>query len=549
MVHRGNSGDDPQTPAGPAPQRRRPPRRSTPRHMGRGPSLLWLKMVAGVLALALVAGIGVVVFKIVGLRDSITTSPLNLGTGTTGLPVDLSRDPVQILVLGTDTREGTDGRYGSDGSSAGRGKSDVMMLMNMSADRERVTVVSLPRDLLTTIPSCTDPETGAVYPEQPSAQLNAALSYGGPGCTVAAVNEMTGLEIDHFMMADFNAVKELSTVIGGVEVCVNEPINDTYSDLQLPAGVSTVQGEQALAFLRTRHSFGDGGDRGRIRAQQSFLASMARKIQSEGTLTNVPRLYSIAEAVVTNLTVDEGLAEIQRLLALADRIKDVDLGKVAFVSLPTRSAPLDENRLVLDEEPAQELFRILRQDGDVTAPEVNTAGSPKQPATGGGDSTPAPGEDNGNASPEETDDGGAAASETTAPGEDPASGGDVPAFDPAVQPVQVVNASGAEERGEELSEQLQALGYLLATPVPGEAERTTTQLYYSAGFEQVAQSLAEELNVPRANVLASGEYYGVALSVGQDFTSGEQLAETGGVAGGFKGQTADQVTCQQSGAF
>lgn len=515
--------------------------------MGRGPRLLWLKIVSGVLALVLAAGVGVVVFKIVGLRDSITTSPLNLSTGGPGLPVDLSRDPVQILVLGTDTRDGTGGKYGSNDSSSGWGKSDVMMLVNMSADRKRVTVVSLPRDLLTTIPSCTDPETGQVYPEQQSAQLNAALSYGGPGCTVAALNEMTGLEIDHFMMADFNAVKELSTVIGGVDVCVNEPIDDSYSKLKLPAGVSSVQGEQALAFLRTRHSFGDGGDRGRIRAQQSFLASMARKIQSEGTLTNVPRLYSIAEAVVSNLTVDEGLAEIPRLLALADRIKAVDLGKVAFVSLPTQASPVDENRLVLDEEPAQELFRILRKDGDVTAPEVNAAGS------SGAESSDAQATDgatpDAGAGTPKSDDGGAATDASTAPGNDPTAGDDVPAFDPAVQPVQVVNASGAADRGEELSTQLHELGYLLAAPVAGDAERTTTQLFYSAGFEEVALSLAGELNVPRANVLASGDYYGVALSVGQDFASGKQLAKTGGVAGGFKGQTADQVTCQQSGAF
>src|SRR6185312_9076476 len=166
-----------------------------------------------------------------------------------------------------------------------------------------------------------------------------------------------------------------------------------------------------------------------------------RKIQSEGTLTNVPRLYAIAEAVVSNLTVDEGLAEIPRLLALADRVKAVDLGKVAFVSLPTQASPVDENRLVLDEEPAQELFRILRKDGDVTAPEVNSAGSSgaqssDAQATDG--ATP----DAGAGTPK-SDDGGAAEDATTAPGNDPTAGEDVPAFDPAVQPVQVVNASGA----------------------------------------------------------------------------------------------------------
>ena len=200
----------------------------------------WLKIVAVVLACALIAGIGVVVVKVMGLRASLTAEPLNLGTGATGLPVDLSTDPVQILILGTDSRDNTGGAYGKDPSSGGKGNSDVMMLMNLSADRERVTVVSLPRDLLTDIPTCEDPQTGQVYPAQDFAQLNTALSYGGPGCTVAAINELTGMEVDHFMMADFNAVKELSDVIGGVEVCVNEPINDTYSDLVLPAGVSTV---------------------------------------------------------------------------------------------------------------------------------------------------------------------------------------------------------------------------------------------------------------------------------------------------------------------
>ena len=319
------------------------------------------------LALALVAGVSFVAVKLVALRSSITSAPLNLGTDHNALPVDQSKDPMQILLLGTDSRKNTGGKYGGDPSSNGSGNSDVMMLMQLSADRQRVTVVSLPRDLLTTIPACTDPQTGQTYPEQQFSQLNMALGYGGPGCTVAAVNELTGLQIDHFMMADFNAVKELTTVIGGVDVCVNEPIHDTYSKLVLPAGVSSVQGEQALAFLRTRHSFGDGGDRGRVRAQQSFLASMVRKLTSEGTLTDVPRLYSIAEAVARNLTVDDGLAQIPSLLSLADRVKNVNLGKVAFVSLPTELYEPDPNRLVMKEAEGQELFRILRQDGDVTA--------------------------------------------------------------------------------------------------------------------------------------------------------------------------------------
>ncbi|WP_264795499.1 LCP family protein [Arthrobacter mangrovi] len=487
--------------------------------MRSGKRFTWLKIVSAVLACALVAGLGVIVVKVVGLRASLTTEPLNLGTEAQGLPVDLSTDPVQILILGTDSRAETGGSYGHDPSSDGKGNSDVMMLMNLSADRQRVTVVSLPRDLLTDIPACEDPQTGEIYPEQQSAQLNMALSYGGAGCTVAAINQLTGMEIDHFMMADFNAVKELSTVIGGVQVCVNEPINDTYSKLRLPAGISEVQGEQALAFLRTRHAFGDGGDRGRIRAQQSFLASMARKITSEGTLTNVPRLYNIADAIARNLTVDEGLTDVSKLLALADRLKNVDLGKVAFVSLPTTLYEPDPNRLVMDEVEGEKLFSILRADGDVTATAEEKPSASPTPEPGDGASTPA--------SPE--------------PEELP--------FDPAAQPVEVVNSSGAEDRGAELAEQLQALGYVLATGTEAKDTNPATQIFYSAGFEDVANQLAKELNVPKASVLSSEKSYGVRIAVGSDFTTGKKLKATGGVGGNLRGQTADQVTCQGSGGF
>ena len=209
------------------------------------------------------------------------------------------------------------------------------------------------------------------------AQLNGALGNGGPGCTVAAINELTGLSIDHFMMADFNAVKELSNTLGGVEVCVNQPVDDPLSGLNIPAGVSSVQGDQALAFLRTRHGFGNGGDEGRIKAQQSFLASMVRKVQGEGTLNNLPRLYSIADTVTKNLTVDEGLTDIPTLIAMAGRLKDVDLGNVAFVTVPVVPYELDPNRLVLDETAAQPLFDALVADQPIGV----AAEEPEAPAT------------------------------------------------------------------------------------------------------------------------------------------------------------------------
>ena len=142
--------------------------------------------------------------------------------------------------------------------------------------------------------------------------INAAMAEAGIGCAVDTVNKLTGLEIDHFMMADFNAVKELSNAVGGVEVCISDAVYDPDSQLRLPKGTSTVQGEQALAFLRTRHAFADGGDLGRIKAQQGFLSSLTRKIKDDGTLSNPAKMLEIADVVTQNLTVDDGLASVRR---------------------------------------------------------------------------------------------------------------------------------------------------------------------------------------------------------------------------------------------
>ncbi|BAS12143.1 putative transcriptional regulator YvhJ [Arthrobacter sp. Hiyo8] len=214
--------------------------------------------------------------------------------------------------------------------------------------------------------------------------INSAMAEAGIGCAVDTVNKLTGLQIDHFMMADFNAVKELSNAVGGVNVCVSDAVYDPDSGLRLPKGTSSVQGEQALAFLRTRHGFGDGSDLGRIQAQQGFLSSLTRKIKSDGTLGNPQSLLSIADAVTKNLTVDEGLASVQSLLTIGSRLKDVDLSKVAFVSVPTQPAAVDPNRLELVQPQATQLFAAMRANLDLTTPGATAApsASPSPAASG-----------------------------------------------------------------------------------------------------------------------------------------------------------------------
>ncbi|MBP3043317.1 LCP family protein [Arthrobacter jiangjiafuii] len=477
------------------------------RHLGRSavphPAL---RAIALILSLTLVSGVVFVGVQLARLQNNFDTQPLNLGASQeSAVPVDTNTDPLQILVLGTDNREGQESN-----------NSDVMMLVNMAADRSHVTVVSFPRDLLVPLPECTDPVSGNTYPAMDLGQLNGALGNGGPGCTVAAINDLTGLNIDHFMMADFNAVKELSNTLGGVEVCVNQPVDDPLSGLNLPAGVSSVQGDQALAFLRTRHGFGNGGDEGRIRAQQSFLASMIRKVQEEGTLKNLPKLYSIAETVTANLTVDKQLTDVSSLIALAGRLKDVDLSRVAFVTAPVAPYAYDTNRLVLDEEAAAPLFAAMVEDRDITE-----AAPTQAPET------------------------------TTAPGtetETPATPvEEAPLFDPATIPVTILDSTGStgsQSRDQALATYLLSQGFTLATSGgQTDAPSPATQIFFAPGYQEMAGQVAAALAVPTVQVMASNLVNGVSVQVGQDFTTGNTMPASGGL-GDLTGQTAAQVTCQ-----
>ncbi len=479
-----------------------------------------LRLTAILLASVLLAAVVFVAVQVIRLQSNVSTLPLNLGEAqSSALPVDSSTDPLQILVLGTDTRTGnTGGAFGDEELSSGQGNSDVMMLVALSADRENVTVVSFPRDLLVPLPRCIDPETDEVSRAVDLGQLNGALKEGGPGCTVAAINELTDLSIDHFMMADFNAVKELSSTLGGVEVCVEEAVDDEYSGLRLPAGTSEVEGEQALAFLRTRYSFGDGGDTGRIAAQQSFLASMARKVRAEGTLTNLPKLYSIADVVTRNLTVDEELSQPTELLRIADRLRNVDLGNIAFVTVPTQPWVEDPNRLVLDEDRAAPLFDALRQDRGLSE-------SSAAPTSGSGRATATPGKEQTQEQPQEQ----------------------TPAPDPSIVPLLVLNATNDPNRGADVQQLLLDAGYTQASPLQAE-QQETTQILFGAGYAAAAAELAERFGVQASQVLYSETANGLELVVGSDLSTGTSV-DRPPLSSALDGQTADQKTCQATSGF
>lgn len=279
--------------------------------------------------------------------DTLKTSALSANPTATAETSDHFSDEIYMALIGTDTRaESTGDEKGRADKTAG-GNADVTMVVHISAGSDEMQVLSIPRDLMTERPACARAD-GSIIEASPRAQINSVLSTAGPGCLVDTLKISTGLPINHFMIADFQAVIELSKKIGGVPVCVTAPVDDAASGLKLPAGESKISGDQALAFLRTRHGFGDGSDLARIKAQQSFVLSALEKIRSEKTLNSPTKSLSLVKDALKYLTVDPGLKDIKTLLQFVASINRVDPAKSQFTMLPIVADPIDPNRVALD---------------------------------------------------------------------------------------------------------------------------------------------------------------------------------------------------------
>ncbi|WP_344447432.1 LCP family protein, partial [Kitasatospora nipponensis] len=240
--------------------------------------------------------------------------------------------------------------YGDEGSE---GHADTTLLFHISKDRTNATVLSIPRDLMVPIPECEN-AAGKKIPGSARGMFNTSLGQDGrdPGCTWKTVEKMTGIHVDHFVMVDFNAVKTLSTAVGGVEVCAAKDINDKDSHLKMSKGKHVVQGEEALAFVRTRHAVGLGGDLTRIPLQQQFISSMIRKIKSSDTLTSPTKLWNLADAATKAHTVDSAIKSVDKLKDLALDLSKVNTQNITFTTVPVLDDPKDENRLVLNDKDA-----------------------------------------------------------------------------------------------------------------------------------------------------------------------------------------------------
>jgi LCP family protein required for cell wall assembly len=330
------------------------------------------------------AGVGYyVVHHMFSRVDTVSLSRLT-HRPTTARPNAEGETPLNILVLGSQTRDGQHGRHLGGASKDGTDLSDTAFLVHLSANRRWSEVVSIPRDLEVARPSCASRFNPSVtVPGSSQDMFDAAMNYGGPACAVATVEQMADVRVDHFVELTFNAFEALTDAVGGVTVCIPPPgINDpNYSGLVMSAGLHTVSGNVALEFIRDRHGLSLGMDTQRIQMQQMFMTSLFAKLTSNGTLEDPLTLYRIANAVTSNITVDTGLDDISTMISIAEGVGTIDKRYIQYATAPYVLDPADPNRLVPGSDFAA-LWNYLRVDTPLP-------GSPAAAAFGAASAAPA----------------------------------------------------------------------------------------------------------------------------------------------------------------
>jgi LCP family protein required for cell wall assembly len=364
--------------------------------------LIYAGVILAVLAVSVASIAGIAVYQTVSeIKPGIHLLHVR-GTNEPIPQVGSIGGAVNLLLTGSDTRTGQAGFQDSADlrGSSGTGNNDVTMVLHISADHQHATVVSIPRDLLVNTPACPR-ANGSVAGPATNAMFNTTLSRGGLSCTVLTAERLTGLDIQYAAEISFDGVIEMSNAVGGVEVCLATPVKDKYVGLNLPAGDQTIQGAQALAFLRSRHGVGDGSDLGRISDQQLFMSSLMRKLTSANVLSNPITLYSLANAAAKNMQLSDTLSAPTTMVAIAIALKGISLSNIVFVEWPTKSNSAFPGRVVAEQPEDRILSAALDADQPVllsgklgratvngTAPVATATATPT--ATGTKTATPTP---------------------------------------------------------------------------------------------------------------------------------------------------------------
>lgn len=319
------------------------------RRPGRGWRIALLSVLAIFLVLTLATG-GLALW----VRHSIASGMEFIADPFAGIPtrapqqkVAAGEEPaVNILVLGTDSRTSA-----SDPSQwkEGAQRTDAIMIVQVSGDRKTVSVMSIPRDSWVEIPG------------HGQGKINAAYSYGGPSLTIHTVENLTGIHIDHFAVANFESFVALTDEIGGVRVNLKTP--QTLAGKELGAGAQVLNGQQALAYTRERSSL-PNGDFDRVKRQQTWMRSIVSRVLTNGTLSSPTALYSFLKTASRTVAVDESFT-LNQMQSLALETRHLHSNDIAFMTVPTAGTGTSadgQSIVTLDADADAPLFKAFAED-------------------------------------------------------------------------------------------------------------------------------------------------------------------------------------------
>ncbi|MFH9084242.1 LCP family protein [Streptomyces sp. NPDC017673] len=285
--------------------------------------------------------------------------------------VDLSKvidrpeggDGTNYLIVGSDSREGMskeDEKKLHTGGAEGK-RTDSMMILHVGDNGD--TLISLPRDSDVVVPSYRGSTSGKTYPAQGRhAKLNATYAEDGPTLLVRTIEANTGLRIDHYVEIGFQGFASIVDAVGGVEIDIDKGFKDKWSGADFKAGKQTLNGQQALAFVRTRHAFA-ASDLQRTKNQQKFLAALAHQVATPSTILNPFKFYPTMGAGLDSLIVDKDMS-LWDLGSMFWAMKGVNGGDGTSMNMPI-SGSVGGN-LVWDKAKVKTLVNELNNDEKVT---------------------------------------------------------------------------------------------------------------------------------------------------------------------------------------
>ncbi|MBO5628111.1 MAG: LCP family protein [Aeriscardovia sp.] len=311
--------------------------------------------------------------------------------GETDKDAYVNPDPgkaINIAIFGQDTRNGSQNQAIAHDTMSDEHESDTIMIAQISANRKYINLVSVPRDSVVSVPSCTA-DNGAIIPAQNDVMINSLFETGyniggdvasAASCATQDLEYLTGIKITQFIVVDFAGLDSIINAIGGVDLCIPEHIQDAYTSLSLPKGWDHLNGLQATEYSRVRHGIGvgDGSDIMREARQQYLVKMILREIKTKKILTNSSDLYQLARTTLQWLTISKGLASLSTLTGLAYALRELNTSDIYARTTPITTDPTNNNRVIWDQPYANELWAKIKNDQPIIEQSSSTSSTHSQ---------------------------------------------------------------------------------------------------------------------------------------------------------------------------